>query len=132
MNVKARLGIWMILLGLPGALLVTVIKMTVGFNRIAASAAEVDSQAVAALNRNALVIPGVGLAISLLGLLLLLVGTANSTVHRVNDLDLLVTDPSGQVYHGNYGLGGGYRCQGYSHLKVLPQTEIALTRFVFL
>jgi hypothetical protein len=31
-------------------------------------------------------------------------GTTSSSVHRVNDLDLLLTSPGGVVYHGNYGL----------------------------
>jgi hypothetical protein len=34
-------------------------------------------------------------------------GTANSTRHRVNDLSLRVTSPSGTVYHGNNGLLDG-------------------------
>jgi hypothetical protein len=33
-------------------------------------------------------------------------GTANSSIHRVNDLDLWVKAPDGKQYHGNYGLGG--------------------------
>jgi len=33
-------------------------------------------------------------------------GTANSSVHRVNDLDLWVKAADGKEYHGNYGLGG--------------------------
>jgi hypothetical protein len=38
-------------------------------------------------------------------------GTANSSIHRVNDLDLKVTDPGGKVYWGNYGLGGSSNVQ---------------------
>ena len=31
-------------------------------------------------------------------------GTTSATLHRINDLDLTVTSPSGTVYHGNFGL----------------------------
>ena len=31
-------------------------------------------------------------------------GTTSSTMHRINDLDLRVTSPSGTLYHGNWGL----------------------------
>ena len=34
-------------------------------------------------------------------------GTTSSTVHRINNLDLKVTSPSGEVYWGNNGLDGG-------------------------
>ncbi|OAB62882.1 hypothetical protein AY599_00740 [Leptolyngbya valderiana BDU 20041] len=34
-------------------------------------------------------------------------GTTSSTVHRINNLDLRVTSPSGQVYWGNAGLNAG-------------------------
>ncbi|MBK9386862.1 MAG: S8 family serine peptidase [Planctomycetes bacterium] len=34
-------------------------------------------------------------------------GTTSSTVHRVNNLDLRVTSPSGAIYHGNVGLNAG-------------------------
>jgi len=31
-------------------------------------------------------------------------GTTGSSLHRINDMDLMVTDPSGTVYWGNRGL----------------------------
>jgi hypothetical protein len=34
-------------------------------------------------------------------------GTTSSTLHRINDLNLKVTSPSGAVYHGNNGLLAG-------------------------
>ncbi len=34
-------------------------------------------------------------------------GTTSATVHRINDLDLRVTSPSGVIYHGNVGLLDG-------------------------
>ncbi len=34
-------------------------------------------------------------------------GTTSSSLHRINDLDLQVTSPSGTVYHGNVGLDAG-------------------------
>jgi hypothetical protein len=34
-------------------------------------------------------------------------GTTSATLHRINDLDLTVTSPSGTVYRGNFGLSGG-------------------------
>ncbi|UYV12879.1 MAG: S8 family serine peptidase [Phycisphaera sp.] len=34
-------------------------------------------------------------------------GTTSSTVHRINNLDLKITSPSGDVYWGNGGLNGG-------------------------
>jgi serine protease AprX len=34
-------------------------------------------------------------------------GTTSSTLHRVNNLDLRVTSPSGAIYHGNVGLSAG-------------------------
>ncbi|MBP1611507.1 MAG: Flagellar hook-length control protein FliK [Acidobacteria bacterium] len=33
-------------------------------------------------------------------------GTTSATLHRINDLDLVVTSPSGTVYKGNFGLDG--------------------------
>jgi hypothetical protein len=33
-------------------------------------------------------------------------GTTSATLHRINDLDLTVTSPSGTVYRGNFGLNG--------------------------
>jgi len=33
-------------------------------------------------------------------------GTTSSTLHRINDLDLMLTSPSGIVYWGNNGLLG--------------------------
>jgi hypothetical protein len=32
-------------------------------------------------------------------------GTTSATLHRINDVDLRVTSPGGDLYHGNYGLG---------------------------
>jgi hypothetical protein len=34
-------------------------------------------------------------------------GTTSSTLHRINDLSLKVTSPTGTVYHGNNGLAAG-------------------------
>ncbi|NRA97489.1 MAG: S8 family serine peptidase, partial [Planctomycetes bacterium] len=34
-------------------------------------------------------------------------GTTSANLHRVNDLDLVITSPTGVVYHGNWGLDGG-------------------------
>ena len=34
-------------------------------------------------------------------------GTTSSTLHRINNLDLRITSPSGQTYWGNAGLAGG-------------------------
>lgn len=34
-------------------------------------------------------------------------GNTSASVHRINDLDLVVIDPSGMVYHGNHGLDTG-------------------------
>ncbi len=34
-------------------------------------------------------------------------GTSSAALHRINDLDLTVTSPTGVVYHGNYGLDAG-------------------------
>lgn len=34
-------------------------------------------------------------------------GSTSSTLHRINDLDLTLTSPSGVVYHGNFGLDIG-------------------------
>ncbi len=34
-------------------------------------------------------------------------GTTSSTLHRINDLDLKVTSPTGTIYHGNAGLSAG-------------------------
>lgn len=34
-------------------------------------------------------------------------GTTSATLHRINDLDLQLTSPTGVVYHGNSGLRGG-------------------------
>lgn len=34
-------------------------------------------------------------------------GTLSAAMHRINDLDLEVTAPSGDLYHGNYGLDQG-------------------------
>ena len=34
-------------------------------------------------------------------------GTTSSSLHRINDVDLQVTSPSGTVYHGNVGLDAG-------------------------
>ncbi len=34
-------------------------------------------------------------------------GTTSATLHRINDLSLKVTSPSGEVYHGNHGLDVG-------------------------
>ena len=54
-------------------------------------------------------------------------GTANSTVNRVNDLDLKVTDPNGKVYWGNYGLGGAANpslAQNYSSLGTQTRPAI--------
>ncbi len=34
-------------------------------------------------------------------------GTSSASLHRINDLDLTVTSPTGVVYHGNYGLDAG-------------------------
>lgn len=34
-------------------------------------------------------------------------GTLSATLHRINDLDLKVTSPSGTVYNGNFGLDAG-------------------------
>ncbi|MEE9152098.1 MAG: S8 family serine peptidase, partial [Thermoplasmata archaeon] len=33
-------------------------------------------------------------------------GTTSSSMHLINDLSLMVTDPNGIVYHGNFGLDG--------------------------
>ncbi len=33
-------------------------------------------------------------------------GTTSATLHRINDLDLTVTSPSGTIYKGNFGLDG--------------------------
>jgi serine protease AprX len=42
-------------------------------------------------------------------------GTTSSTLHRINDLSLKVTSPSGAVYHGNNGLlAGSYSTAGGS------------------
>ena len=34
-------------------------------------------------------------------------GTTSASLHRVNDLDLMVTSPTGVVYRGNWGMSGG-------------------------
>lgn len=34
-------------------------------------------------------------------------GTTSSTMHRINDVNLKVVSPSGDTYHGNYGLDAG-------------------------
>jgi len=34
-------------------------------------------------------------------------GTTSSSIHRINDLDLTVVSPGGDVYHGNFGLDAG-------------------------
>jgi PKD repeat protein len=34
-------------------------------------------------------------------------GVTSATLHRINDVDLRVTSPSGILYHGNVGLGAG-------------------------
>jgi hypothetical protein len=34
-------------------------------------------------------------------------GTTSSTLHRINDVNLKVTSPSGTIYHGNSGLNAG-------------------------
>lgn len=42
-------------------------------------------------------------------------GTTSATLHRINDLDLRVTSPSGTLYHGNVGLkAGNYSTPGGS------------------
>ncbi|MFL6200405.1 MAG: S8 family serine peptidase [Thermoanaerobaculia bacterium] len=42
-------------------------------------------------------------------------GTTSSTLHRINDLSLKVTSPSGAIYHGNNGLlAGNYSTAGGS------------------
>ena len=42
-------------------------------------------------------------------------GTTSSTLHRINDLSLKVTSPSGTIYHGNNGLlAGNYSAAGGS------------------
>ncbi len=42
-------------------------------------------------------------------------GTTSSTMHRINDVNLKVTSPSGTVYHGNVGLdAGNYSTSGGS------------------